>query len=140
MVFQRIHPLDRVLAQQVMEGVSTSGIDFEHEYRLVMPSGAIKYVQVRAHALHDSSGNIEFVGAVTDITERKLPKKGSGAKKLSCGRYWTSRLNLLVFTDPNVNVSTSTASHLITSGLLLKSGARRKVAVHSFIQMTERES
>src|SRR5882762_6029438 len=75
MVFQRIHPQDRVLAQQVMEGVSTSGIDFEHEYRLVMPSGAIKYVQVRAHALHDSSGNIEFVGAVTDITERKVAEE-----------------------------------------------------------------
>jgi len=74
-VFQRIHPRDRVLAQQVMEGVSTSGIDFEHEYRLVMPSGAIKYLQVRAHALHDSSGNIEFVGAVTDITERKVAEE-----------------------------------------------------------------
>ncbi len=75
MVFQRIHRQDRVLAQQVMEGVSTSGIDFEHEYRLVMPSGAIKYLQVRAHALHDSSGNIEFVGAVTDITERKVAEE-----------------------------------------------------------------
>src|SRR5258708_19521642 len=75
MVFQRIHRRDRVLAQQVMEGVSTSGIDFEHEYRLVMPSGAIKYLQVRAHALHDSSGNIEFVGAVTDITERKVAEE-----------------------------------------------------------------
>ena len=39
MVFQRIHPQDRALAQQVIEGVSRS-TDFEHEYRLVMPSGA----------------------------------------------------------------------------------------------------
>src|SRR6266700_2937256 len=70
MVFQRIHPHDRALAQQVIEGVSRS-TDFEHEYRLVMPSGAIKPIHVRAHALPDSSGNIEVVGAVTDITERK---------------------------------------------------------------------
>jgi formate hydrogenlyase transcriptional activator len=75
MVFQRIHPQDRVLAQQVMEGISTSGIDFEHEYRLSMPSGAIKHLHVRAHALHDSSGKIEFVGAVTDITERKTAEE-----------------------------------------------------------------
>src|SRR5437660_1019253 len=34
MVFQRIHPHDRALAQQVIEGVSRS-TDFEHEYRLV---------------------------------------------------------------------------------------------------------
>ena len=75
MVFQRIHPQDRALAQQVIDGVSTSGMDFEHQYRLVMPSGAIKHIQVRAHALHDSSGNIEFVGAVTDISERKTAEE-----------------------------------------------------------------
>ncbi len=74
MVFQRIHPHDRALAQQVIEGVSRS-TDFEHEYRLVMPSGAIKHIHVRAHALPDSSGNIEVVGAVTDITERKTAEE-----------------------------------------------------------------
>src|SRR5258708_31391495 len=70
MVFQRIHPDDRALAQQVIEDVSRS-TDFEHEYRLVMPGGAIKYIRVRAHALPDSSCNIEVIGAVSDITERK---------------------------------------------------------------------
>src|SRR5882724_1956365 len=70
MVFQRIHPDDRALAQQVIEGVSRS-TDFEHEYRLVMPSGAIKHIRVRAHAVPDSCGDVEVVGAVTDITERK---------------------------------------------------------------------
>ena len=70
MVFQSIHPQDRELAQQVIEGISRS-TDFEHEYRLVMPSGTIKHIHVRAHALPDSSGNIEIIGAVTDITGRK---------------------------------------------------------------------
>jgi PAS domain S-box-containing protein len=70
MVFQRIHPDDRALAQQVIEGVSRS-TDFEHEYRLVMPSGTMKHIRVRAHARPDSSCNIEVIGAVTDITERK---------------------------------------------------------------------
>jgi PAS domain S-box-containing protein len=36
-----------------------------------MPSGAIKYVHVRAHALDHSLSGIEFVGAVSDITARK---------------------------------------------------------------------
>src|SRR5271169_893313 len=52
MVFQRIHPQDRALAQQVIENVSKS-TDFEHEYRLVMPSGTIKHIHVRGHALPD---------------------------------------------------------------------------------------
>jgi PAS domain S-box-containing protein len=70
MVFQRIHPNDRALAQQVIDGLSP-GKEFEHEYRLVMPSGAVKNIYVRGRPLPDSSGNIEVVGAVTDITERK---------------------------------------------------------------------
>ena len=47
MVFQRIHPHDQALAQQVIEGVSQS-TDFEHEYRLFMPGGAVKHIHVRA--------------------------------------------------------------------------------------------
>jgi PAS domain S-box-containing protein len=37
----------------------------------VMPDGSVKYVHVVAHALNDESGGVEFVGAVTDTTERK---------------------------------------------------------------------
>ncbi len=80
MVFQRIHPQDRALAQQVIDGVSRS-TDFEHEYRLIMPSGAIKHIHVRAHALLDSSGNIEVVGAVTDITKRKTTEEDLRSSK-----------------------------------------------------------
>jgi PAS domain S-box-containing protein len=75
MALQRIHPQDRALVQQIIEDVSKSGTDFEHEYRLVVPSGAIKHLHVRAHALHDSSGGVEFIGAVTDITERKVAEE-----------------------------------------------------------------
>jgi PAS domain S-box-containing protein len=74
MVFQRIHPHDRALAQQIVEGISSS-TDFEHEYRLVMPGGALKHIHVRGRSLFDSSGNIEVVGAVTDITERKTAEE-----------------------------------------------------------------
>jgi formate hydrogenlyase transcriptional activator len=75
LVLQRIHPQDRAVAQQLIEDVSKSGADFEQECRLVVPSGATKHLHVRAHALRDSSGNIEFVGAVSDITERKTTEE-----------------------------------------------------------------
>ena len=70
MVLQRIHPRDRALAQQVIEGVSKS-TDFEHECRLLLPDGRIKHIHAIAHAVQNESGDREFVGAVTDITERK---------------------------------------------------------------------
>src|SRR5260370_26658616 len=72
MVLQRIHPQDRALAQQVIDRVSQSGTDFEHEYRLLMAGGRVKHVHAIAHALQDASGNGEFFGAVTDLTGRKI--------------------------------------------------------------------
>jgi PAS domain S-box-containing protein len=75
MVLQRIHPQDRALAQQVIERASQTGTDFEHEYRLLLPSGAIKHVRALAKAFQDASGNLEFVGAVSDISERKTAEE-----------------------------------------------------------------
>ena len=71
MLLQRTYPRDRALVQQAIENVFKSGADFEHESRLVMQSGAMKQVHVRARALRDSSGNIEIVGAVTDVSEQR---------------------------------------------------------------------
>ncbi|MGA8555188.1 MAG: ATP-binding protein, partial [Candidatus Acidiferrales bacterium] len=71
LILQRVHPEDMILAKQTIERASQDGKDFDHEYRLVMPDSSVKYVHVVAHALGDESGNIQFVGAVMDVTERK---------------------------------------------------------------------
>jgi PAS domain S-box-containing protein len=71
LVLQRAHPEDAALVKQTIECASQDGRDFDHECRLVMPDSSVKYVHVVAHALVDESGGIEFVGAVTDTTERK---------------------------------------------------------------------
>jgi PAS domain S-box-containing protein len=70
-VVQRVHPQDRADLQKVIDGASRGATDFEHTYRLLLPDGRIKHVHAIAHVLQDASGNREFVGAVTDITERK---------------------------------------------------------------------
>jgi PAS domain S-box-containing protein len=74
-VLQRVHPDDRALAQQVIDGACQTGSDFAHEYRLLMPDERVKHVHAIARALKDASGNCEFVGAVTDITERKTAEE-----------------------------------------------------------------
>ena len=71
MVLQRTYPQDRALVQQVIERASKTGRDFEHEYRLLLPSGTFKHVHALAQAFQDASGNLEFVGALTDITEQR---------------------------------------------------------------------
>jgi formate hydrogenlyase transcriptional activator len=72
LVMQRVHPDDRGLIKQIIERASQTGNDFENELRLQMSDGRVKHLHAIAHALNDASGNREFVGAVTDITERKL--------------------------------------------------------------------
>jgi PAS domain S-box-containing protein len=75
LVLKRVHPEDAALVKQTIERASRDAKDFEHEYRLVMPDGFIKYVRVVAHALRDELNGIEFVGAVMDTTESKRAEK-----------------------------------------------------------------
>jgi formate hydrogenlyase transcriptional activator len=70
-VVQRVHPEDRAGFEEVINRALAGATDFEHAYRLLLPDGQVKHVHALAHVLQDASGNREFVGAVTDITERK---------------------------------------------------------------------
>jgi PAS domain S-box-containing protein len=67
----RIHPDDRELVQQTLDRAAQAGADFDFENRLVMPDGSVKHLHVLARAVKSSSGNLEFVGAVTDVTPAK---------------------------------------------------------------------
>jgi len=70
-VMQRVHPQDRAEFQKVVDGASRGATDFEHAYRLLLPDGRVKHVHAIAHVLQDASGNREFVGAVTDVSEQR---------------------------------------------------------------------
>ena len=44
----------------------------EHEFRVVLPDGTLKYVRSYAHPILDKTGHlIEFVGTIIDVTEQK---------------------------------------------------------------------
>jgi PAS domain S-box-containing protein len=96
MVLARMHPEDRAAAQEIMDRASIDGNDYDHEYRLLMPDGSVKYIHAVARAERDALGNIEFVGAVTDVTvarevERKLRRSEAylaEAQRLSHTSSW----------------------------------------------------
>jgi PAS domain S-box-containing protein len=72
LILQRVHPEDAALVSQTIERGSRDRKTFDFEHRLMMPDGSVKYVRVVSHpSKNDESGNFEFVGAVTDITDRK---------------------------------------------------------------------
>jgi PAS domain S-box-containing protein len=100
LALQRVHPDDAAFVKQTIERASQEGRDFDYECRLVMPDGSVKYVHVVAHALSDESGGIEFVGAVTDATERKQAEEAlrrsesnlAEAQKLTHTGSWAWRV------------------------------------------------
>ncbi len=70
-VAQLVHPEDRADFKLVIDRASAGAPEFEHAYRLLLPDGRVRHVHALAHVLRDAAGNREFVGAVTDVTERK---------------------------------------------------------------------
>ena len=71
LILQQTHPEDRAIVRQIVDRASRERKDFDFEHRLLMPDGSVKYVRVVGHPSIDKSSNFEFVGAVTDVTERK---------------------------------------------------------------------
>src|SRR6267143_709610 len=71
LVLQRAHPEDAALVRQTLDRARHDKKDFDLEHRLLMPDGSVKHLRLMTRAMEDASGNVEFVGAVMDITERK---------------------------------------------------------------------
>jgi PAS domain S-box-containing protein len=71
MVLVRVHPDDRDLVQKALAQALEVRADFRLEYRLLMPSGSVKHIHSSARVATTSSGNLELVGAVTDVSAAK---------------------------------------------------------------------
>ncbi len=70
-VAKRLHPEDARYYTRVVEQAIRDRIDFEADYRLLLPNGAAKYVHVVGHPVVNASGDvIELVGTAMDVTEQ----------------------------------------------------------------------
>jgi PAS domain S-box-containing protein len=69
---QRMHPDDRARWQQVFDRAISEKSDYEAEYRILLPDGAVRHIHSVAHPVLDASGKlVQFVGSSSDVTERK---------------------------------------------------------------------
>jgi PAS domain S-box-containing protein len=68
---ERIHPEDRVAFEAVLNRAVRDKSDFENYYRIVLPDGSTKFVRSVGQALVSSSGELEFIGTVMDVTDLK---------------------------------------------------------------------
>jgi PAS domain S-box-containing protein len=71
MILERIHPQDLPSVKtEIAAATVGDGIDLEH--RLLMPDGKIKYLHVVGRTERHETGSVELIGAVMDVTARKL--------------------------------------------------------------------
>jgi C4-dicarboxylate-specific signal transduction histidine kinase len=66
----RVHPKDQPAFEQVLERAVRERSRFQHEYRIVLPDGSVKHVQ-SVGQLDTEARDLEFVGTVIDVTERR---------------------------------------------------------------------
>jgi len=71
----RVHPEDVSLLEKMIDQARGGGNDFEWQYRLLMPDQSIKYMHAVAHAIRDQDGQLEYIAAVQDVTERRLSEE-----------------------------------------------------------------
>lgn len=68
---ERIHPEDRSYVEEVWCAAVREKRNFEAEYRLLLPGGLIKYLHTMGHCLVNQPSDVQYIGTVMDITERK---------------------------------------------------------------------
>ncbi len=67
----RVHSEDLPTFLEMIERARIEVMDFDFEHRLRLPDNTIKYLRIVAHGTRDQDGQLEYVGAVQDVTHRR---------------------------------------------------------------------
>ncbi len=70
-ILDRTHPDDRAAVREWVERIVREKREFDFEHRLLVPDGVVKHVRVVGRPAPATTRGFEFVGAVTDVTERR---------------------------------------------------------------------
>ena len=67
----RIHSEDRPSFHKMIERARSGLGDFEFEHRLRLPDNSVKHLRIVAHRTYDQQGQLEYIGAVQDVSHRR---------------------------------------------------------------------
>src|SRR5947208_3140982 len=80
--FGRLHPEDQNRVRELFGIAIAEKADFETDYRVVHPSGAVRHIHAVGHPVRDEAGHVvEFVGTVIDVTESKRSEEALRASE-----------------------------------------------------------
>ena len=78
LIATRVHPDDLPLFHERIEQARSAVCDVDFEPRLRIPDGSVKYLRIMAHGIRDEAGQLEYIGAVHDVTSRRLSDEARG--------------------------------------------------------------
>jgi len=78
LIVSRVHPEDILAVHEMIDRARGAGSDFEYELRLLMPDHSVKYLHMVAHGSRDPDGQLEYIGAIQDVTQRRLSEATLG--------------------------------------------------------------
>ena len=78
LIVGRVHPEDIPSLYDMIDQARSAGSDFEFEHRLLMPDRSVKYLHMVAHGSRDRDGQLEYIGAIQDVTQRRLSEQELG--------------------------------------------------------------
>jgi signal transduction histidine kinase len=120
LIAHRVHPDDLPLFNEsIMQARSTVG-DVDFEPRLRIPDGSVKYLHVVAHGIRNEAGQLEYIGAVHDVTSRRLSDEALGRARAALTR--AARLATLEILAPSIvrEVSEPLAGIMINANICLR--------------------
>jgi C4-dicarboxylate-specific signal transduction histidine kinase len=127
----------------MIERARGDGSDFEYEHRLLMPDHSVKYLHMIAHGTRNEEGELEYIGACQDVTQRQASEEALAkarselahvARVMSLGAFTASIahevnqplsgiitnantcLRMLAADPPNVDGARETARRTIRDG------------------------
>jgi PAS domain S-box-containing protein len=75
----RVHPDDfPLLAEKIERARAGTSSELYYEIRLRMEDDSIKHLRTNAHVARDQNGRPEIIGAIQDVTERRLSEEALG--------------------------------------------------------------
>ena len=78
LIGSRVHPEDIPMLNDMINRARDGASDFEYEHRLLMPDRSVKHLHMMAHGSRNTDGQLEYIGAVQDVTQRRLAEEALG--------------------------------------------------------------